>query len=205
MERRYLLKTIKTALRMASGKSMDEAAAIVADAIEMVSGVMEDTAPPAPVVSEPISIRAEAPPPLSVVAEPLPPPTQPAKQVNDPTKLNQLVNSMMPPMLEVAVNGNSLKLTRSVIPMPMPTGNEGGSPDFGIQVSYKAEGQNNPELPFPKVSFWTTDENLDFGAAVASIQDQASKIYGFKVKPIRAVRPAPPASVMAEANNLGDV
>ena len=194
-----LEKAVRLGLQMSAGKTMDEAVQEMMECLELVIDIGTRTAPvpgrefQIPPAEERIARKAPVlanDVPVEALADLVPiggaaPGKSKVRVYWEMQELQDKILAESPGDMEIQVNtnGDKIKIYRSI----MQEAGTGAAP--GIQLSYKPQ---NPDraIPYPKQSFWVTDEHLDLLGAVATMRAAAESMY--------RVRSAVPTKLVAD-------
>ena len=200
---------IKEALKKASGKSMHEASAIVADAVnsflaaEDSFSVAEEYPMPPPIVAVP----QEATPPRPVPGglrelKPVATATtqdkpQVARKMRTIEDIQAILMDEAPPVIEVIPDGwvDTLTLERMIT-----NDSQAGS----VQLAYRPRKMEQG-VPYPKVYYWTTDTDTpNIEESLGKMREDAVKLFRLRKGPI-TTRVADMGPLSTRMNNGGSV
>lgn len=108
-------------------------------------------------------------------------------------EIMEVINQSSPEIMEVVPEGRSEALL--LIRTATMIGTD------GVQLAYIPKGSDN-SVPSPRVSFWSTDEDLAVAAAVEKIRKQAVQMYRLRTTPIRQPIPVERATVPVKAGEV---
>jgi len=183
MDNQKLKIAIRKGLQAAAGKSIEEAVETMMIYLDAYLGILEQ---PTPAHS---SVPPASPVNYANPIDDLPPiDSQPIEKKDankvriwwDAQTLYQKVISNTSAEIFVDVSGNKLKLLRTVQIM-------NGDID-GVSLAYIPE-QRGDNMPYPKESFWCSDEHVDIYKAMVKITSDAQKMYQPRKGPIRQMIP----------------
>lgn len=182
MDKKQIYETVGKAIKAASGKSFAEAQKMISEAVLGLQGTA-----PAEVFSiiSPEPEQPEIPPsvirPTSrlTTLRPViqPPPRSIVKEVWTADQVQQLIENETPMELAFVPDGTDkeARLTRIV------TVDTNKPPT--IQLSYRPNN-NDPDVPFPKVHLFTTDESWDWEKILEKMRKDAAAMYRLRSTPI---------------------
>jgi hypothetical protein len=184
-----LEKAVRMGLQLAEGQSMDQAVETMMECLGLVIDVgtapslpVTNSLPPpkpqskAAVFSDDVPIEAlKELAPISGVREP----DESKGKVRIYWTLDELQAKILaetPTEMEVNVTdaGDTIRIFRKLAQQA------GVAP--GIQLGYGPQVPD-PRIPFPKVSFWVTTEQIDLEAAVAEMRKSAASMYKVRAMP----------------------
>jgi len=193
-----LERAVRLGLQLAKDTPMDEAVGIMIECLELVldqnlganSAHLGANSAPAPLLATP------EPTPRPTIIEDLVPIGEPGGQVPangssaiaDAVRkvrvwravedLFSIVSEKAPPSISIVPEGRTDEITliRTLVQV--------AGTYAGVTLSYRLAGVD-PEVPYPKQSFWVTDENLAVEQAVDKMKSDARKMYRSRTGPIR--------------------
>lgn len=198
MERQYLLKTIRMAMKQASGRPLDEAAEIVADNIIMIDEILSGA--PASIIPTQSTAGLSGIPVGTVglsgglysdSAK------QPPRLPINPAELTDLIERGLPPEIEVVYGEGEKGIVVTMVRSIIPASTEPGDAYFGLLVDYTAR-------QFPNItcrwSFFAADGEPNI-AAIRESEIREAVYHALK----RMTGPAPRNSRAVSSANNGQI
>lgn len=186
MDKQLIYETVGKAIKAASGKGFADAQKLIAEAILATEGTapatvfsIEESSPEQPEIPpsvvRPTSRLASLRP---VVA---PPPRSVVKQLWTTEQIRVMIEAETPETLSfIPENTNKEAHLSRIITVDTNT-------PPGVQLSYRPNA-SDPDIPYPKVMMFTTDEGWDFPAMVDKMTRDAASMYRMRVSPIRTTK-----------------
>ena len=186
---------IRSAIKDASGKKMSDAVYIFKN---MVKGLLEDdtfTILPG-IDKDPAPMPTPMPPPMEPIKriEELKPVGHNAAKYSDQSRVRRSVGDIQtilaekaPPYINVIPEGSEAEINlRKSIRI------EGGDGYQGVQLCYQPPNMESG-VPYPKVTFWCNEEDMDIDGAVEKMRQEAALMYRVRKTPIvTSVKAMPP-------------